>query len=227
MVLEGFHAVKHAVRFGAVLETLVSVPDITGIAESLAPDVEVLLSSLCTKTDDETFLELVPAGHPTGVAAIARRPTRISYDDVAANRAAPIVLLEDPRHPGNVGASVRIAAAAGAAGLIAVGSLDPWTPSAVRGAAGLHFALPVLGLRAIPPVDRPLWVFDPEGLAMTAGTIPDNAVLGFGTERDGVSAKLRSMADTVVSLPMEPGISSINLAAAVAVGLYAWRLGAG
>ena len=61
-------------------------------------------------------------------------------------RAAPIVLLEDPRDLGNMGACVRVAAAADIAGVLSTGSHDPWHPDALRGAAGLHFALPVARL---------------------------------------------------------------------------------
>ena len=44
---------------------------------------------------------------------------------------------------GNMGACVRVAAAADAAGVLTTGGNDPWHPDALRGAAGLHFALPV------------------------------------------------------------------------------------
>ena len=54
--------------------------------------------------------------------------------------AAPVVLLEDPRDLGNMGACVRVAAAADAAGVLSTGSHDPWHPDALRGAAGLHYA---------------------------------------------------------------------------------------
>jgi RNA methyltransferase, TrmH family len=39
-----------------------------------------------------------------------------------------------------------------------------------------------------------------------------------------VSASLRDRADSVVALPMRPGVSSLNLATAAAAVLYAWRL---
>ncbi len=51
-----------------------------------------------------------------------------------------------------------------------------------------------------------------------------NAILAFGTERDGLSEELLAAADARVSLPMEPGVSSLNLATSVAATLYAWRL---
>jgi TrmH family RNA methyltransferase len=129
-----------------------------------------------------------------------------------------VVLLEDPRHLGNVGAVVRVAAAAGAAGVLTTGTRDPWDPAALRGSAGLHYALPV-GRVDGPPADRPLAAFDPEGEPLAA--LPAGAVLAFGTERHGLSAALRARADVRVAIPMRAGVSSLNLATAVAVALYA------
>jgi TrmH family RNA methyltransferase len=128
-----------------------------------------------------------------------------------------VVLLEDPRHLGNVGAVVRVAAAAGAAGVLTTGGRDPWDPAALRGSAGLHYALPV-GRVDGPPADRPLAALDPEGEPLAA--LPAGAVLAFGTERHGLSAALRARADVRVAIPMRPGVSSLNLATAAAVALY-------
>ena len=66
---------------------------------------------------------------------------------------------------------------------------------------------------------------DPEGEPLGSGGIPDAAALAFGTERDGLSEELLAAAHTRIAIPMEPGVSSLNLATAVAVVLYAWRLG--
>ena len=131
---------------------------------------------------------LGPHAHHTGVVAVARRPRF----DPAAIGAGPAVLLEDPRHLGNVGAVVRVAAAAGAAGVLTTGARDPWDPAALRGAAGLHFALPVGRVEA-PPHDRPLVALDPAG--DPAGALPADAVLAFGTERHGLSPALLARAE--------------------------------
>ena len=131
------------------------------------------------------------------------------------------MLLEDPRHLGNVGAAVRVAAAAGAAALLTTGAADPWDPAALRGAAGLHYALPVG--RGDPPGDRPLVALDPGGEEATA--LPAEATLAFGTERDGLSPALVARADLRVRIPMRAGVSSLNLATAVAVALYMVRSG--
>ena len=152
---------------------------------------------------------------------MARRPAQADPDTVLADpRPAPVVLLEDPRHLGNLGACVRVAAAAGAAGVLTTGRLDPWHPDALRGAAGLHFALPVHRTRALahgrPAAHRPR----PRRRAAGPGALPSRAVLAFGTERDGLSEELLRRADARVALPMAPGVSSLNLATAVAAVLF-------
>jgi TrmH family RNA methyltransferase len=123
-----------------------------------------------------------------------------------------------------MGACVRVAAAADAAGVLTTGSHDPWHPDALRGAAGLHYALPVARLKESPALDRPLLAIDPEGEPLAPGELPARAVLAFGTERYGLSDELAGRADARVSIPMRPGVSSLNLATSVAAVLFSWRL---
>jgi RNA methyltransferase, TrmH family len=210
VALEGFHALKHAQRFGAdVIAAVTADPErLARLAAELAPDLDLA----GVRPVAATALGARP--HPTRVLAVARRPPF----DLAAIGPGRVVLLEDPRHLGNVGAVVRVAAAAGAAGVLTTGARDPWDPAALRGSAGLHFALPV-GRVAAPPADRPLIAVDPGGEPL--GPLPGDAVLAFGTERHGLSAGLLARADARVGIPMRPGVSSLNLATAVAVVLYA------
>jgi TrmH family RNA methyltransferase len=116
---------------------------------------------------------------------------------------------------------VRVAAAAGAAGVLTTGRQDPWHPDALRGSAGLHFALPVARTRVLPPTDRPLVALDPEGDPIAP--LPPRAILAFGTERDGLTDELLGRADARLALPMRPGVSSLNLATAVAAVLFRGR----
>lgn len=53
-------------------------------------------------------------------------------------------------------------------------------------------------------------------------TLPDDALLAFGSERHGLSAELRARADTLLALPMRPQVSSYNLATSVAMALFHW-----
>jgi tRNA G18 (ribose-2'-O)-methylase SpoU len=62
------------------------------------------------------------------------------------------------------------------------------------------------------------------GESLSEFHLPDRALLAFGTERQGLSQELLDVADYRVSIPMENGVSSLNLATSVAVVLYHWKL---
>jgi TrmH family RNA methyltransferase len=213
VLLEGFHALKHALRFGAeVVLAVTADPDgLAALAAELAPDVDF------GAVEQVGPALLGPRPHHTQVLAVARRPAF----DPAAIGPGRVVLLDDPRHLGNVGAVVRVAAAAWAAGVVTTGGRDPWDPAALRGSAGLHFALPVGRGGPDDLAGRPLVALDPAGEPL--GTLPPDALLAFGTERHGLGDRLLARADARVAIPMRPGVSSLNLATAVAVALYSGR----
>jgi len=226
VLLEGMHALKHAVRFGAVIEVIAS-PD---------PDE---LARLLARTAPDLVLPVTPAGIEPGVwraltggralpspsLAVARRP-EIDTDAMLA-RPARLIVLEDPRHLGNTGAVIRVAAAAGLAGVIVVGEADPWHATVVRAAAGLHFAVDVVHARDLSALDallagspRAIIALDPDGTPLEEIELPVDAVVVLGTERHGLSESLRARADLRVAIPMQEGVSSLNLATAAAVLAY-------
>lgn len=277
-VLEGVHALKHALRFGADVSEAVCVDRaaLRALAGRVAPDVAGRIAALASPVPADVFDRLAPRSPTSGVIALARRP-EISLERLLAGPGpAPIVLLERPRHLGNLGAVVRVSAAADAAGVLTTGEHDPWHPAALRGSAGLHYAVPVAWLdegarredddappsdagegragldprpgdsaadaaadgvgpdaagspgapasgvdriRRMAP-DRPLVVLDPGGEPLRPGILPERAVIAFGSERRGLSDALRRAADRRIGLPMRPGVSSLNLATAVAATLY-------
>ncbi len=223
VLLDGFHALKHALRFGADVRAVVADdPEaVRALAAELAPDVEADVERLVRRAELRTLLTRV---HPTGVAALAVRP------DAAEERArierqprtAPLVVLDHPRNLGNVGAVVRLAAGFGATGVVTRGDLDPWHPNVVRAGAGLHYATAVQSVTLETLPEGPVYALDPEGEDIRALTLPDDALLVFGSERHGISPELRARADHLVSLPMRPQVSSYNLATSVAMALFHW-----
>jgi tRNA G18 (ribose-2'-O)-methylase SpoU len=226
VLLDGFHALKHAVRFGARVQVAVTTDRRAALelADSLAPDVRAALDELLTEVPEAAFTALVPRPHPTSVAALAVRPSRAANLETLGRtpRSAPVVVLDDPRNLGNAGAVIRLAAGFGATGVVTTGTLDPWHPTVVRGGAGLHFATAVerLTVDELPP--GPVFALDPEGEDIRGSKLPDDALLAFGSERSGLSAALRARADHLVSLPMRPQVSSYNLATSVAMTLFHW-----
>jgi TrmH family RNA methyltransferase len=231
-VLEGFHPLKHALRFRAELQEVVCRDQaaLEALAGQLAPDLLEPMRQLARPIAAEVFEKLAPLPPNTGVMAIASRPHIEALALLRAPRQAPIIVLEDPRDLGNIGACVRVAAAADAAGVLSTGSHDPWHPDALRGGAGLHFALPVARLDQLAALEQregPLLALDPEGEPLDPLTLDPGSLLAFGTERHGLSEQLLASADARISIPMRAGVSSLNLATSVAAVLFAWRLASG
>lgn len=221
--LEGFHAVKHALRFGAPGLTARTDDRDRALAlcGDMAPDLLDRFAAVIEQVEREQLARPGGRVHPTRVAGRADRPP-VSSADLAHPRSRPVVHLHRPVDPGNVGAVVRVAAAVGAAG-VTVSAFDQlWSPACLRGSAGLHYALPVLA----GPLDRgtggrAVVALDPAGVTLRPAEIDPGSVLVFGSERHGLPPDLLGRADRVVALPMAVGVSSLNLATAVAATTYA------
>jgi RNA methyltransferase, TrmH family len=214
VVLSGVHAVKHAVRFGARLESVVSADPAAALAvlAAVAPDVTVPVRPV----PEAEIVRL--AGGPVELVGLARRPEHVPAGP------GPAVLLDNPRHLGNLGAVVRVAAGFGARAVLSTGTVDPWHPTVVRAAAGLHYAVPVRRIAELPAT---VLAFDADGEDLRTVPIPDDAVLAFGSERHGLSAAVRARAGRTIAIPIRDRVSSYNLATSVAVALYAWSAQAG
>lgn len=226
VLLEGMHALKHAVRFGAQVEVVAS-PEPDELARLLARVAPDLVLPVAPGAVEAGTWRALTGGRalPSPCLAVARRPEV----DVAAMLARParLLVLEEPRHLGNTGAVVRVAAAAGLAGVVVVGELDPWHATVVRGAAGLHFAVDVMHVADLAGLDallagttRPIVALDPDGAPIDRTDVPVDAVVALGTERHGLSDELRAKASLRVAIPMQDGVSSLNLATAAAVLAY-------
>ncbi len=228
--LDGFHAWKHATRFGASI--LRAVTDdrsgVDGLIAQLAPDlaevaqdvIEVVSAAELGRLAGEWGLKSV---HHTRLVATARQPENLGATRCFAARVGrSVVFVDHPRHLGNLGAVIRAVAGAGGVGVLTTGEVDPWNPGVVRAAAGTHFALDVarLDTAEIDSIDGPIFGLDAEGENLFTYKIPAGSVIAVGAERAGLSPQIRRRVECLVSLPMRAGVSSLNLATSVAAALY-------
>ncbi|NGO15584.1 rRNA methyltransferase, partial [Streptomyces sp. HC44] len=81
VLLDGFHALKHAVRFQARIPVAVTTDRraALALADELAPDVRDTLDGHLAEIPEDAFKILVPRPHPTAVAALAVRPSRAAH----------------------------------------------------------------------------------------------------------------------------------------------------
>ena len=171
--------------------------------------------------DDNLFERAAAVQTPTGILALAPKPA-VAPRSLDAFQ----VVLEGLQDPGNVGAILRSAAAAGAAAAhLSSDCADPWSPKALRGGMGAQFVIPAyqhedlvaavsaLGLRLYGcTADAPICLFDAD-LRGKVGFI-------IGAEGAGISAALRRQAHQLLCIPMSEGMESLNAAAAASVIFY-------
>jgi RNA methyltransferase, TrmH family len=218
-VIEGVQALKHAVRFKADIEQVITydIKHLESLLDELAPDVEADILKITQEVSEADFSKLSRQPHRTKVMALGKR-RQYKLGDLDAKK--PIIYLENPKDLENIGAVIRVAAAANAGGVLISSDVDIWHTAVIRGAAGLHWALPVLNVVAnnIFTLKRPIIALDPSGEEMSVKS--KNGVFIFGTERHGISPELLDKSDCIARLPMRSGVSSLNLATSVSATLY-------
>jgi RNA methyltransferase, TrmH family len=230
ILLDGWHLLTEAVNAGVALETLAVCGPITADEQAVI-DRALRAQARVVEVSGAVLNALSPVNSPTGVVAIARKPLA---DAAALLTPAPALVLAGIgiQDPGNAGAVIRSAAAAGATGvMVDDATADPWGWKALRASAGSVFHLPVVRTSTPKPL---LAEWKASGLAVVAavprGGVPmydldlarPVAVL-LGGEGAGLAADVLVMADARVTIPMDGAIESLNVAVAAAVILYEAR----
>ena len=232
-VLEGFHPLKHALRFGAnVLEVVSRDPaEVDRLAARLAPDLSERLHTLVREVEPAVFEQLAPltpthGGDEPGRAP-RRRPRRRARRPAPGAR-GPARGPARPRQHGRLRARGRRRRRRRRAQHRQPRPVAPRRAARCRRAALRRCPSARLetAARTSAAATVPCWRSTPTGSRSSRPSCPPRALLAFGTERDGLSDELAARADAHVSIPMRAGVSSLNLATSVAAVLFAWRLSA-
>jgi TrmH family RNA methyltransferase len=184
-----------------------------------------------THVTEEVLSSIADTVTPQGVVGVAALPQAdLAHVLEAATLLAVGVQVADP---GNVGAIVRVADAAGVdAVVLTAGSVDPCNPKAVRASAGSLFHIPVLVDQDLETVllacrKQKLQLVATDAKAQTPYTEVDlraSTALLFGNEAHGLPSEVLARCDAVVRLPIRQRPSgsaeSLNLATTVAVLAY-------
>ena len=230
MLLDGWHLFVEALAAGVGIE----VAAFTGkpaAAERAALDRAATAGTKLVEVSSAVMNAISPVKSPTGIVAKARRP-RPSLDDTASPRPALTIGLAGVQDPGNVGAIIRSAAAAGATGVAIDGeSADPWSWKALRGSMGTSFRVPVV---KVDDIADAIDAWRGRGLTIVASTLNGGQSLYehdfskpmaflIGAEGAGLPPDVLASADTRVAIPMHAGVESLNAAVASALLLYEAR----
>jgi TrmH family RNA methyltransferase len=167
---------------------------------------------------------------PQGIVLLAGRfPTDRAAFEKSFRPDPLIVVLHRINNPANAGAMLRVAEAAGATGVIAIGgTTDLLSPKALRGAMGSSFRLPLwtnatfaeviswCAGRGIRTVSADLSATQTHTALAWTGA---RAVL-MGAEAGGLDEAETRAADERIRIPMQTPVESLNVAVALAVILY-------
>jgi TrmH family RNA methyltransferase len=170
---------------------------------------------------DEVMKACTDTITPPGLLAV------MPFLDVAApSRSTWTLVADGVRTPGNLGAILRAAAAAGVdQALLAPRTVDQYNPKVVRGGAGAHFCLSIQP-HSWPEIETRLEGLD-VWLAASRGDLPYTDVnwtrplaLIVGSEAHGASRMALALASGHVNIVMSRGIESLNVAVAAGVLLF-------
>jgi TrmH family RNA methyltransferase len=178
-------------------------------------------------TAPNVFAKIAFGERNEGLVAVAKTPQRtLAALEMPDN---PLVaVLENLEKPGNVGAVLRTADAAGvSAVIVADGGTDLYNPNAIRASLGAIFTVPVC---AASSTETLAWLKQ-RGLAIFAARV-DGAVdyaaasyrgptaIVLGSEAHGLSRTWRGSGVSGIKLPMRGVVDSLNVSATAAVLFY-------
>lgn len=228
-LLEGYEELGLALDAGVVPRTLYFCPELM-----LAPDEQTQtvcrVAGLGAETVRLSRAALEKAAYregPDGFLAVVDTPSR-SCAGLPLPGDALLLVCQAVEKPGNLGAMLRTADAAGAAGVVAADPVTDWgNPNLVRASKGTVFTVPV----AADPTPVVLAWLRAAGTTLVAAT-PDGDVdhtgvdyrgrvaVAVGAEKEGLTAEVLAAADVAVRIPMAGRVNSLNVATSAAVILY-------
>ncbi len=223
---EGLHLAQAALTAGAKVESVLlrhgargaELEDLAGRAIGAGAVGYELAAPL--------FERVSPTEHGVGLILVVDVPA--SPMPVAARH--DLVYLDGIQDPGNAGALLRTAAAAGVREVLAGPTTAAlWAPKTLRAGQGAHFRLRLhehVGAEALAGTLDGAWI----GADARAGEPLWSADLSarrlgwiFGGEGAGLSPPARSICRHHVSIPIDAAAESLNVAAAAAVCLFERR----
>ncbi|WP_027878230.1 TrmH family RNA methyltransferase [Meiothermus cerbereus] len=164
--------------------------------------------------------------NPAGVVVVARRPNP-SLAHYKPPKNALLLVSVGLEKPGNLGALLRSADAAGADAVLVAGGVDLYSPQVVRNSTGVIFSLPTFVaseqavldwlvqhqipmLATTPHSDLTYWDVDLRG----------PVAIVMGTEHQGLSQVWLERATQRVKIPMQGQADSLNVSVTAALILY-------
>ena len=220
MLVEGLDEIELALAAGHKPRTLIQSP--TDARRSLAASWGEIVAVSAPVFGKLSFRE-----NPDGWLGLFEAP--VATLDGVEFRAIPLlIVVEAVEKPGNLGAILRTADAAGVdAVVVCDAQADVYGPNVVRSSRGTVFSVPLVQA----PADQALAFMRGHGIRIVAATPSASAeytsedlagpvALAVGSESQGLSEFWLEQADIRVRIPMLGKVNSLNVSVAAALLAY-------
>jgi len=229
-LVDGARESLRAIGAGASVDTAFICPPLLRSDDALATEAALRARGIDALEVSERAFEAVAYGDRTdGIVLVVRAPS-VRLEDLDPGDSPLILVTEDVEKPGNLGAILRTADAAGCDGVIAIGGADPFNPNVIRASAGTVFTVP---FAAATGDEALVWLrgrairilaarVDAEALYTDADLRGPLAIV-LGSEALGLSDAWHAPDVEAVRLPMLGVADSLNVAATAAILAYEAR----
>lgn len=220
-VVSGKRELRRAVEMGYTIDTLFYREGYDG---ELVYDHSDGLFELSPKLFDRISLR---SGYDEVIAILEAKSHQIK--DILINNDSRILVVEAPEKPGNIGAILRTAAAAGWDGvIIANPKTDLYHPQIIRNSMGGVFSIPI----ATDSTEEVLSFLEKNTFHISAAALDHRAkhfqrvkyekplALVFGAEDKGLDSKWLKKAHHIVKIPVKFPIDSLNLSVSAGILMY-------
>lgn len=225
-VLEGLRELRLSLEGGYRAETLYFCPEI--LPEDTLARLPGTQGISRVSLSPEVYGHLAYRGKTEGVIALMHA-RRHHLEDLELKRANPLILVaEAPEKPGNIGALLRTADAAGLdAVIIADPNGDLYNPNVIRSSVGCLFTVPVA---VASSADAIAWL-GAKGIRIFAASLEGavrydtpnylaGSAIAVGTEATGLTPAWTRAAEAAIKIPMRGAIDSMNVSVAAAILLF-------
>jgi TrmH family RNA methyltransferase len=228
MLVDGAREIKQALAAGVrpseafVCDSLCRTADAQEAAERL-----VACGCDVWQVTAEVFAKIAFGEREAGVLLVAETPAT-SLATLNPRGTGPIAVIEGIEKPGNVGAVLRSADAAGVAAVIVADPVtDLFNPNCIRASLGAVFQLPVCTATSAQTLEwlreRRLAIFAARvdgQLDYTAAPLAAECAIVLGSEAAGLTSAWHEQDITAIQVPMRGAVDSLNISAAAAVLFY-------
>ena len=220
-VVEGRREVEHCLSAGYIIRTAFVCEEIIESEISLPQGVEIV------SVASNVYERIAYRGGTEGIVAVVEaRKTTLS--DLKLSESPLIVVLESVEKPGNLGAVLRSADAAGADAVIVCDPLtDLYNPNLIRSAVGALFTVPCVACST----EECIAFFKEKGIQILTAQLQDSRLyydtpmtgataIVMGTEATGLTEQWRKAADAHIRIPMLGRLDSLNVSVSAAILLF-------